>query len=98
MLSVLGLRNLTLMGNKNNTQSSSISNTCFSTTFEILSFLLVGLREERYIALENSKYEEHNVGINFDEIYLQIQLKLYLLPCIQLHCVISSTSVVRITR
>ena len=98
MLSVLGLSNLTLMGNKNNTESSPILNTCTSTTLEIQSFLLVELREERYIVLEYSKYEEYNFAISFVDIYSQIWVKLYPLPRIQLHCVISSTIVVRIRR
>ena len=49
ILPVLGLGNLALMCNRNNSEFTPILNTCISTTLESHNSLLVELQEEIYI-------------------------------------------------
>ena len=51
MLPVLGLGNLSLVGNRNNSEFSPILNTCISTTSESHNSLLVEMQKERCISL-----------------------------------------------
>ena len=91
---------LAMLGNRSNYDFLHIFKCMFSTTLERHDSLMIDLQEEIYIICIATKgwgkWFFYRICRNLFEKKKQVEL--YFLPWLPLHCVITSTNVVRITR